>query len=334
MLKKQNRQLGRMEGFIMRKIIICLSLLLLNYQALNAESIKELTPAFKGIKSPANYGSLVLHRYTGEGQSMKAVVFPHWWHRTQFTCKVCHNDIGFPMKAGTTDIKMEDIFSGKHCGKCHNGDIAFAATECDRCHSYGMVVEANRKIEDIVKDFPKSEFGNKVDWVTALREGKITPKASIDGTEKMWIVDKDIDLPVTKFFPHPPDVVYPHKAHTEWLHCGSCHPSIFNIKAGGNPDMSMKKIISGKYCGVCHGKVAFPLENCFKCHSKPPLEVTLPGESDREKARNNPVAAPAPAPTAADMFDVPTIDLDKLLNPEPPSSTQPVVPPPAQAPKK
>ena len=102
----------------------------------------------------------------------------------------------------------------------------------------------------------------------ALRDGKIKPKASLEGNEEMHVFDKDIDLPVTKFFPHPPDVVYPHKAHTEWLSCGSCHPNVFNMKVGSNPDMSMRKIIAGKYCGICHGKVAFPLEDCFRCHSK------------------------------------------------------------------
>ncbi len=231
---------------------------------------RELSPTYKGIKSPGNYGSIVLNRYTGgEAGPMKAVVFPHWLHRTKFTCKVCHNDIGFPMKAGGTDIKMADIFAGKYCGQCHNGETAFAPTTCNRCHSYGIDVAENKKIEEELKDLPKGEFGNKVDWVKAMNEKKIAPKASLDGSEDMFVFDKDIELPVTKFFPHPPDVLYPHKAHTEWLHCGSCHPKVFNMKAGGNPDMSMLQIIDGKYCGTCHGKVAFPLENCFACHSQP-----------------------------------------------------------------
>ncbi len=266
-----------------RKIFYLSALLLilfitgiLVYQKAYAQQAKEFLPTFKGIKSPASYGSVILNRYTGEGQVMKSVVFPHWWHRTQFTCKVCHNDIGFPMKAGATDIRMADIFEGKFCGKCHNGNVAFPATECDRCHSLGIEVKANRNIGDIAKDFPKADFGNKIDWVKALRSGKIKPKGSLEGSEDMWIFDKDIDLPVTKFFPHPPDVVYPHKAHTEWLSCGSCHPNVFNMKANRDPDMSMRKIIAGQYCGICHGKVAFPLEDCFKCHSKTPMAAPSP----------------------------------------------------------
>ncbi|MFQ5329464.1 MAG: c(7)-type cytochrome triheme domain-containing protein [Thermodesulfobacteriota bacterium] len=241
---------------------------------------KELRSDYIGIKSPGAYGTVLMDRYTGEGKAMKSVVFPHWAHRTKFTCKVCHNDMGFPMKAGASDIKMADINAGKSCGQCHNGTDAFGATSCNRCHSLGMDVPENGTIEEALKDLPRDGFGNHVDWVKALRERKIEPKATLDGTEEMWVFDKDIPLPVTKFSPHPPDVVYPHKGHTEWLHCGSCHPSVFNMKAGGNPEMSMRKIYGGQYCGVCHGKVAFPLENCFRCHSHAPQKPPYPDTED------------------------------------------------------
>ncbi|MBE9531471.1 MAG: hypothetical protein IME98_01530 [Proteobacteria bacterium] len=226
-----------------------------------------------GIISPADYGNIVLDSKTGEGKAMPAVVFPHWWHRTQFTCKVCHQELGFPMKAGETDFVMGDIFAGKQCGACHNGSIAFMPMDCARCHSQGQDVPQNRKIEEELKDLPKDDFGNKVDWVKAIRDGSIKPKATLDGTGEMMVVDMDIDIPVAKFKPSPPDVVYPHKAHTEWLDCSNCHTSIFNMQKGGNPDMNMMKIISGQYCGVCHGKVAFPLENCFRCHSADPKPI-------------------------------------------------------------
>jgi hypothetical protein len=31
----------------------------------------------------------------------------------------------------------------------------------------------------------------------------------------------------------------------------------------------MVEIYSGKYCGVCHGTVAFPLLDCQRCYIKP-----------------------------------------------------------------
>ena len=53
-----------------------------------------------------------------------------------FKCKSCHNKDMFPkMKKGTVEITMKDIYAGKYCGKCHNGDVAFAAKKsCKRCH--------------------------------------------------------------------------------------------------------------------------------------------------------------------------------------------------------
>ena len=64
-----------------------------------------------------------------------------------------------------------------------------------------------------------------------------------------------------------PDVVYPHKEHTEWLDCSNCHPAIFIPQKGAN-QISMASILLGQKCGVCHGKVAFPVSECRKCHSK------------------------------------------------------------------
>jgi c(7)-type cytochrome triheme protein len=214
---------------------------------------------------PQEYGNIILNRYTGEGQPMREVVFPHWWHRTQFTCKVCHLEIGFEMKAGSADIKMGKIFAGEFCGKCHNGTIAFMATACDRCHSKGIEVKENRNYDEIVKDFPPDCCGNKVNWVKALDEGNISPKATLDGEGEMMIVDFIVERPVKGG--EMPNVLYPHKPHTQMLGCENCHPSIFEPRAGANP-ITMTKINAGNYCGVCHGKVAFPLEDCFRCHSK------------------------------------------------------------------
>ena len=51
-------------------------------------------------------------------------------------CMECHNAEVFPkMKQGTVEIKMDKIYAGELCGKCHNGKRAFSAkTSCNRCH--------------------------------------------------------------------------------------------------------------------------------------------------------------------------------------------------------
>ncbi|KJR40089.1 hypothetical protein MCHI_004013 [Candidatus Magnetoovum chiemensis] len=38
------------------------------------------------------------------------------------------------MKKGTVKITMNDINAGKQCGTCHNGKVAFATTDCAKCH--------------------------------------------------------------------------------------------------------------------------------------------------------------------------------------------------------
>jgi c(7)-type cytochrome triheme protein len=118
----------------------------------------------------------------------------------------------------------------------------------------------------IAFDFlPKTKLGY-VDWVAAIQQGIITPYGSItEGEVEMIPIDFDVVFPVKGDIP---DVVYPHLPHTQWLDCRNCHPAIFKMKAGSNP-VTMQKIVEGEYCGRCHGKVAFPLYDCARCHSKP-----------------------------------------------------------------
>ncbi len=84
------------------------------------------------------YGDIVMIN-GGKEEAMKeakvgAVIFPHWFHRIRFRCKVCHEAI-FKMKKGANDIDMEKISSGKQCGVCHDGRIAWDPLYCDRCHA-------------------------------------------------------------------------------------------------------------------------------------------------------------------------------------------------------
>ena len=82
----------------------------------------------------AEYGDVVLNR-NAEQQGVRPVVFPHWFHRIRFRCKVCHSELGFKMRAGSNTVLMADIIDGKFCGMCHNGQIAWTADRCDLCHS-------------------------------------------------------------------------------------------------------------------------------------------------------------------------------------------------------
>lgn len=112
---------------------------------------------------------------------------------------------------------------------------------------------------------PKTNSGNRVDWVKALEQGKIKPRYDRTDESKQAIV-MDLNI-VREVKGSMPDVVYPHKQHTEWLDCSNCHPDIFIPMHGANK-ISMASIMLGEKCGVCHGKVAFPIAECRKCHSK------------------------------------------------------------------
>ncbi len=72
-----------------------------------------------------------------------AVVFPHWFHRIRYKCKVCHEKI-FVMRKGANNITMADIMEGKACGVCHNGQIAWEPLECKKCHSAELTPEAGK----------------------------------------------------------------------------------------------------------------------------------------------------------------------------------------------
>ncbi len=82
----------------------------------------------------AEYADVVLNRIS-EANDMRPVIFPHWFHRIRFRCKVCHHELGFEMRAGANQIDMGKIIDGQYCGMCHNGQIAWAVEECHLCHS-------------------------------------------------------------------------------------------------------------------------------------------------------------------------------------------------------
>lgn len=86
------------------------------------------------LATQAEYADVVINRQS-EKNGMRPVIFPHWFHRIRFRCKVCHAELGFKMRAGSNTITMTDIIEGKFCGACHNNDIAWSPENCDLCHS-------------------------------------------------------------------------------------------------------------------------------------------------------------------------------------------------------
>ena len=82
----------------------------------------------------AEYGDVVMNEFSDEA-GMRPVVFPQWFHRIRFRCKVCHGDLGFKFEAGGNGINMLKIIDGEYCGACHDGGVAWSIENCDLCHS-------------------------------------------------------------------------------------------------------------------------------------------------------------------------------------------------------
>jgi c(7)-type cytochrome triheme protein len=84
----------------------------------------------------AEYGDIRFTRPKDPTPEYPPALFPHWIHRMQFRCYVCHTSI-FEMKAGANAITMQAIQDGQFCGVCHNGKVAFSVVfeSCPRCHT-------------------------------------------------------------------------------------------------------------------------------------------------------------------------------------------------------
>jgi len=130
------------------------------------------------------------------------------------------------------------------------------------------------------QDLPKTRDGNLVDWVAALKNGNIRPMVDLTDPEaEPFLMDLVI---VREVKGSMPNVVYPHLAHTEWLDCANCHDEIFVPEKGAN-QISMAGILLGQKCGVCHGKVAFPVSDCRRCHAQPKTKEELRALAEKSR---------------------------------------------------
>ena len=171
------------------------------------------------------------------------------------------------METNATEITEAENQSGKFCGTCHNGEIAFGHTKenCVNCHNFGM--DGSKKRFESVANLPWQPYGNKIDWVRAQEEGLIEPKQSIleEDFQPMEFTSK---LDIKADWAMIPGAEFSHDKHQQWLDCANCHPDIFNIKLKGTRHFDMKYNLKGKFCGACHLKVAFPMDDCKSCHPK------------------------------------------------------------------
>ncbi len=264
-----------------RKLVpLVLIVLFLCCETLGQSGTKKARPL------PYEYGRVVINNFSTNKTDLAPVVFEHWMHRSKYTCRVCHVDIGFAMKTGATGINAADNARGYYCGTCHNGKmVADGKTvfescsrkatsndrqRCERCHSYGKKVVGDYDFFRFSAPLPKERFGNGLDWEKAEELGFIHPVAMLEGVSvqrKSLSAQKDFALDPK--LDGMPEIIFSHKKHTVWNGCELCHPEIFMGVKKGSRKYTMVDISEGKSCGACHTTVAFPLTDCQRCHSKP-----------------------------------------------------------------
>jgi len=232
-----------------------------------AASAQWFDDALPPLPPPAQYGNILIDR-TSTKAGEKPVTFSHWSHRSKYTCKVCHTELEFDMKVNSTEITEERNKNGQYCGtqQCHDGKAAFGHTKenCPKCHN-GDITYGKENFDKTSK-FPAAPFGNKINWSLAAKKKLITPKTTLreNADEKQESFEKKLKLEAD--WNNIPAAVFPHDKHNYWLDCSSCHPDLFNVKKKTTKHFSMVYLLQGKFCGACHLKIAFPMNDCKRCH--------------------------------------------------------------------
>jgi c(7)-type cytochrome triheme protein len=233
---------------------------------------------------PHDYGRVIIRNFSGQ-PGPGAVRFDHWLHRAFYTCRLCHVDIGFAMEANATGINADTNRKGFYCGSCHNGTRVhgvkkiFAAcsrsgtageeSRCLRCHSAGKKEGKEYDYASFTEKLPKRSVGGLIDWEEAEAQGVIQPIDFLPGVSverPSLTAQKDFSIPSSGWMS---DIIFSHKKHALWNGCEVCHPDIFPSVKKGMLKYTMFQICEGQYCGVCHNHVAFPLNDCQRCHTHP-----------------------------------------------------------------
>ena len=234
---------------------------------------------------PIDYGKVVINNFS-EKAGLAPVQFDHWAHRSKYTCRLCHVDIGFAMKGGETQVRAMDNMRGHFCGVCHNGIMQFDdrrvfsacskevkqsdLRRCERCHVKNPSEQRAADFDTLTEKLPRERFGNGINWEKAEELGLIKPIDYLEGISiKRAKMAVQKDFAINAKVAGMPEIIFSHKKHTVWNGCEVCHPDIFVGVKKGATRYTMIELFDGKYCGVCHDTVAFPQIDCQRCHSKP-----------------------------------------------------------------
>ena len=122
-------------------------------------------------------------------------------------------------------------------------------------------IEAVADRDSALALLPRDNAGN-VDWIAAVQNGTIRPRAAAPGRDSAATTVFGFDT-YLRSKPGTFEAYFPHSSHTLWLGCQNCHPRVFRTTGD---TLSMAAINAGEQCGQCHGKVAFAPTTCERCH--------------------------------------------------------------------
>jgi len=243
-------------------------------------------PPPSGRAADEQHGQVVLDAFTGK-LGLPSVTFDHALHRERHTCRVCHVDLAFALRAGESGVSATTNEAGQHCGACHdgverNGQVVFRACRgwpkpdeargCTRCH-LGPRLGASPGYAELKARLPVDAEGY-IDWEAAERRQLIHPADKVPGVavkRPTMATDRDVTFQAIGTWLRP--VSFSHAKHARWNGCGMCHPEIFPLGGRREVRSNMGDIRAGRSCGICHVNVAFPLDVCKRCHAeaRPPM---------------------------------------------------------------
>ena len=149
----------------------------------------------------------------------------------------------------------------------HAGSVTTVAQTEARQELPPPPIESVVDLDSVLALLPTDNAGY-TDWVEAQRSGVIRPRGSAGDPDTSGSTPFGFDFFLQGEKPMM-DAFFPHSAHTAILACGNCHPDVYTYRG---TETTMQMISEGQSCGVCHGKVAFPVDDCERCHTR--LDMT------------------------------------------------------------
>lgn len=132
------------------------------------------------------------------------------------------------------------------------------------------LLETTLIADSVLAWLPRDHAGN-ADWVTALRRGLYRPRPAIGMLTTHEVDPQTSPFAFDFYFENDApdslmDAFFPHSVHTALIDCRQCHGPVMRYKSN---KIGMGDILEGRFCGKCHGKVAFdPVNACERCHTR------------------------------------------------------------------